>query len=83
MNITDLIGTVGVFLLLLAYFLNLAGKISKDGNFYIVLNVVGAGIAMLASIFLLYWPFIILEAMWTVVSIVALIRRITIKTKPL
>jgi hypothetical protein len=76
MTLTDWIGFIGVTILLVAYFLNLANKISKDGITYIWLNIAGAGIACIASVRLHYLPFIILEAAWTLVSIIALINHL-------
>ena len=74
MSITDWTGTAGVTILLLAYLLNLAGKISQHSLLYIILNFTGAGIACVASILLHYWPFIILEGAWTLVSLIALMK---------
>ncbi len=74
MKITDWIGFVGVTILLIAFFLNLADKLHKNSLPYILLNIIGAGIACLAAIFIDYIPFIILEGCWTIVSIGALIN---------
>jgi hypothetical protein len=74
MTITDWTGAIGVTILLLAYFLNLFGKISQRSLPYILLNFAGAGIACVASVLLHYWPFIILEGAWTAVSFVAMLR---------
>jgi hypothetical protein len=74
LTINDWIGFVGVTILLLAFLLNLAGKISKDGLPYIVLNIAGAGLACLASYLINYLPFVILEGTWAFVSVIALIR---------
>jgi len=74
MSITDWTGTIGVTILLLAYFLNLFGKISQSSMIYIILNFLGAGIACFASVLLHYWPFIILEGAWTLVSLIALMK---------
>ncbi len=73
MTFTDLIGTIGVIILLIAYFLNLIHKIKNDSLAYLLLNFMGAAIACLASILLKYWPFIILEGCWTIVSAVGLL----------
>lgn len=72
MTITDYTGAIGVTLLLVAFFLNLVGRIPKEGVAYLLLNVVGAGMACLASVMLRYWPFIVLEGCWTLVSVVGL-----------
>jgi hypothetical protein len=74
MTIIDWTGAIGVTMLLLAYFLNLFDKISQHGLAYILLNFIGAGIACLASVLLHYWPFIILEGAWTLVSLIALLK---------
>lgn len=73
MNITDWIGTIGVSILLVAYFLQLKNYIQKESISYLLLNFLGAGIAGIASVLLNYWPFIILEGIWTIVSIIGII----------
>lgn len=60
--------------MLIAFLLNLAGKLQKDGLAYILMNIVGAGLACLASYLIHYIPFVILEGTWTVVSIGALVN---------
>ncbi|MCX6247873.1 MAG: hypothetical protein NTW10_09080 [Bacteroidetes bacterium] len=77
MTLTDLIGFTGVFLLLVAFFLNLTGVLRLNSPLYLFLNLAGSGLACFASILLQYLPFIILEGIWAVVSLVALIRTIT------
>jgi hypothetical protein len=74
MNATDWIGFIGVTILLLAFFLNLIGKIENESLVYLFMNFIGAGIACLASVLLKYVPFIILEASWTLVSAYGLIK---------
>jgi len=74
MTATDIIGFSGVFLLLLAFFLNLTAMLRLNSPWYLLLNLAGSGLACLASIFLNYIPFIILEGIWALVSLVALIR---------
>lgn len=73
MTQTDWIGFVGVTILLVAYFINLRGLANKDSLTYLLMNVVGAGLACFASILLHYLPFIILEGCWTIVSAIGLI----------
>lgn len=69
MNITDWIGASGVFLILLAFFLNLIEQIDSKKLPYLLLNFIGAALACAASVMLNYWPFIILEAAWCLVSV--------------
>ena len=61
MTLINWIGFVGVFQILLAYCLNAFGKISNKHLVFIILNLIGAAMACLVSIFLNYWPFIILK----------------------
>lgn len=74
MTFTDWTGTIGVAMLLVAFFLNLNNTIKKEGYVYLLLNIVGAGLACFASVLLNYWPFIILEGCWTMVSIFSLMK---------
>ena len=74
MTATDIIGFTGVFLLLLAFFLNLIAVLRLNSPLYLILNLAGSGLACLASVFLHYLPFIILEGIWALVSLVALLR---------
>ncbi len=74
MATTDIIGFIGVTILLIAFFLQLINIISKDSYAYILMNIAGAGIACMASVMLNFWPFIILEATWTLVSAWGLFR---------
>jgi hypothetical protein len=74
MSATDWIGAIGVTTLLLAFFLNLLDRLAKNSFTYLFLNVAGAGVACFASVLLHYWPFIILEGCWTLVSLAGLIN---------
>jgi len=76
MTYTDWIGLTGVTILLVAFFLNLRGRVRKDDISYLLMNFLGAGLACLASVLLHYWPFIILEGCWTLVSAAGLAKRI-------
>lgn len=76
MNTTDIIGTIGVSLILIAYFLNIFSLIKKDGILFYVLNILGGAIACFSSYLIRFWPFVILEGTWSVISIVALLKSI-------
>ena len=73
-SFADWVGTMGVTLLLIAFGLNLLNKISQKSLLYILLNCIGASLACLASVLINYIPFIILEAVWTIVSLAALVN---------
>jgi len=74
MNTTDWLGFIGVFLILLAYILTEFGNVTNKNLVFILLNLIGASIACLASILLNYIPFIILEGVWALVSLHSFIK---------
>jgi hypothetical protein len=74
MNTIDWIGFIGVFQILLAYVLNVLGKLKSKDLTFILLNLIGASMACLASILMNYLPFIILEGVWTLISLIAFIK---------
>jgi hypothetical protein len=76
MSTTDIIGTIGVSLILIAYFLNIFSLIKKDGILFYVLNILGGAIACFSSYLIKFWPFVVLEGTWSVISIVALLKSI-------
>jgi restriction endonuclease S subunit len=49
MNSNDLIGTIGVGIILIAYFLNMFSLIPNNGKLFYLLNIIGASIACFAS----------------------------------
>ena len=74
LSLADIIGSIGVFILLIAFALNLLHKISRESILYILMNIVGGSLACYASYLISYVPFIILESIWTIVSIAALVQ---------
>jgi len=79
MTYNDIIGTIGVALILIAYFLNTEALIPINGKFFYVINIIGAALACYASYLISYWPFVILEGTWTLVSLYGLMRAMRIK----
>ncbi len=74
MDFNDWLGFLGVFILLIAFFLNLIHVLHQNSMIYMLLNFIGAGIACAASIAIHYLPFIILEGIWTLVSLIILLK---------
>lgn len=70
----EIIGSIGVFLLLLAFFLNLFGYWQHSTRAYQVLNVVGAGLSCYSSFLIEFLPFVVLEGTWSIVAVVALVK---------
>ena len=74
MNMTDIIGIIGVGLILAAYFLNTFNLLPKESKLFFLMNIMGAGVACYASWLINYWPFVILEGAWVIVSVIGLIK---------
>ena len=75
MSGAEWLGSAGVALLLVAFVLNLAGRIERDARTYHALNLVGAGLAAIASWWIGFVPFVVLEVVWAGVALVAFVRR--------
>lgn len=76
MSFTDIISTIGVSLILLAFFLNTFSYLSATHKWYFILNILGGAFACYGSYLLQSIPFIILEATWTIVAVLGLIKAI-------
>ena len=74
MSTSDIIATVGVSLLLLAFFLQSIKIIKTDSTAYGLLNLFGASIAGYASWIISFYPFVILEAVWFLVAMSGLVK---------
>jgi hypothetical protein len=74
MNYNDWIGSIGVGLILLAYFMSSFNFLSGKSKLFFLLNTVGAGLVCYASYLINYWPFVILEGSWMLVSLAGLIK---------
>ena len=74
MSYNDIIGTVGVGMILLAYFCNTFGWVNGKSKLFFLLNSIGAALACYASLLINYWPFVILEGTWFLVSVIGLMK---------
>jgi hypothetical protein len=74
MRYNDVIGTIGVGLILLAFFCNTFGLLKNNSKIFFVLNIAGAGLACYASWLINYLPFVILEGTWFLVSLIGLLK---------
>ena len=75
MNFPEIVGSLGVTILLVAFFLNMLKVIKTDSLFYSLLNFVGAGLACYSSWLIRFYPFVVLEGTWSIISLVALVKR--------
>ena len=74
MNYIDIIGFVGLSLVLIAFVMNLMKKMNTDSIIYNVLNAVGTIILAYYSIVLGSIPFLILQATWCIFALYNLIK---------
>jgi hypothetical protein len=74
MNYNDIIGTIGVGLILVAFFCSTFNWINGKSKLFFILNIVGAGLACYASYLINYWPFVVLEGVWFLVSVVGFLK---------
>jgi hypothetical protein len=74
MIFNDIMGSIGVGIILIAYFLNIFTIIKKEGILFFTLNIIGGFIACISSFLIPFWPFIILEGTWTIISIFGLLK---------
>jgi hypothetical protein len=70
----NLIGSIGVALLLAAFVLNLLKRMSTTSPSYTLLNLVGAALACYSSYLIDFMPFVVLEGVWALAALVALVR---------
>lgn len=81
MGVSDSLGTVGVSLLLVAFLLILFKKIQVDSVSYILLNMVGAALCGVSAYLISFYPFVVLEGVWVLVSLYALFKNVPRGTK--
>jgi hypothetical protein len=74
MSFNDWIGSVGVFLILVAYFCSTFNWMSAHSRVFFALNAIGAAMTCYASYLIRYYPFFILEGTWAIVSMIGWIK---------
>ena len=63
-------------MLLVAFFLNLFGRIQHNARSYQLMNALGAGLSCYASYLIGFAPFVVLEGTWSLVAIFALVANV-------
>jgi hypothetical protein len=71
---SDWIGTIGVGMILIAYFFSTFNWMSAHSRVFFMLNTVGASMTCFASYLISYWPFFVLEGTWTIISLIGWIK---------
>ena len=74
MSLTNWIATAGVTILLIAFFLNIAGKLSAKDKRYASLNLLGGVLSAYASWLASIYPFVALNIIWSFTAFIYLIK---------
>ncbi|MDB5124487.1 MAG: hypothetical protein JWP94_2616 [Mucilaginibacter sp.] len=72
MKTSDILASAGVIILLIAFLLNLYKKLPAESKAYAFLNFLGAAICCYASFLIRFYPFIVLEFIWSFVALTSL-----------
>ncbi|MDB4901069.1 MAG: hypothetical protein JWQ63_350 [Mucilaginibacter sp.] len=72
MKTSDLLASIGVIILLIAFLLNLYKKLPAQSKYYSLLNFIGAAICCFSSYLISFYPFIVLEGVWAFVALLSL-----------
>jgi len=59
-----IIGTVGAFLILIAFILNILGKLTPDNLSYILSNLIGSLLLIYYAILIKAYPFVLINIVW-------------------
>ena len=74
MKLSDIIASIGVIILLVAFLLNLYKRLPAESKIYSLMNFIGAGICCFASWMVSFYPFVILEGVWGFVALISLFK---------
>ncbi len=74
MKLSDVIASIGVIILLIAFLLNLYKRIPAESKAYSLMNFIGAGMCCLSSYMIRFYPFVVLEAIWGFVAFLSLFK---------
>ena len=70
----DLLGNIGVFLIILTYLLLQLRRITSENLLYSVLNAVGAALVIVSLLFDFNLSAFIVEAFWVIISLIGIGR---------
>jgi hypothetical protein len=75
MSLSNWIASVGVGILLIAFFLNVFGYINNKSKTYALLNAIGGIISCYASYLVNFYPFVVLNIIWSGTAILSLFKK--------
>ena len=74
MSLSETTRSLGVAILLIAFFMNLFGMLNASSSTYQAMNATGAAISCYASYLIGFAPFVVLEAVWCAAAVAAMLR---------
>ncbi|NEU09125.1 hypothetical protein GZH53_12435 [Flavihumibacter sp. R14] len=74
MTLPDIIATIGISMLLVAFALHSRGLMSSETKSYTMLNIIGAGLCGYSAYLIGFYPFVVLETIWAGVALIAFIK---------
>ncbi len=74
MTASDVIGTLGVSILLVAFVLNQRRLLSEHSRSFLTMNMVGAALCGYSAWLVHFMPFVVLESVWVAVAGWGLLR---------
>ena len=75
----DLVGNIGVVILMITYLMLQLNKLSSDSLAYSVLNAVGAGLIVISLLFDFNLSALLMEVFWVLISFVGIYRYFRLK----
>jgi multidrug transporter EmrE-like cation transporter len=79
-GLLDLIGNIGVVVLMIAYLMLQLNKLSSSGLAYSVLNAIGASLIVVSLLVNFNLSAFIMEVFWVLISLVGIYRYFRFKT---
>ena len=73
-EITDIVGLIGVTLTLLAYFLLQINRLSSESMAYSLMNLIGSGFVVYSLLFNWNTPALIMEGAWILISVWGVVK---------
>lgn len=74
MKASDIIASIGVIILLIAFLLNLYKKLPANSRPYCLMNFIGAAICGFSSYLIDFYPFVVLESIWAGFALVSFFK---------
>ena len=70
----DILGTVGVMMILACYFLIQIGRISSERLAFSVINGIGASFILVSLYFEFNFASVLMEGAWVLISLIGIVR---------